>query len=93
MQTRAYLTAESDDTARVEVFEGVTMYGGREGKDAVLSETIRLTGDSVDYVMGAEPDGPYAEADSVLTANGWKREGNWVAGDAVTGTYVRVSRA
>lgn len=91
-ETRAYLTAESDDTARVDVYDDVTLYGGRHGKDPVFSGTFPLTDDGVDYVMGAEPGQPYADADGLLSANGFRRDGVWLSGDVITGTFARVSR-
>lgn len=91
--TRAYIEQVTDDRAAVEVFEDVTMYGGRDGKAPVLSEQFTLEDGGADHVMGAEPEQPYAEADRILAAHGWRREGVWLNGDAVTGIYARVTRA
>ncbi|MGY5627487.1 hypothetical protein ACW7N6_38610 [Streptomyces sp. UC1A3] len=91
--TRAYIEQVTDDRASVMVFEDVTMYGGRDGKTPVLSEQYALEDDGVDYVMGAQPEQPFAEADRILATHGWTREGAWIVGDAVTGIYARVSRA
>lgn len=91
--TRAYITQVADDAAELAVYDGVTMYGGRADKEPVLSEQYTLEDDGVDYVMGAEPGQPYEEADRILAANGFKRDGVWLVGDAVTGICARVPRA
>ena len=97
--TRAYIEQVADDRANVAVYEDVTMYGGRRGKDPVLSEQYTLEDDGVDHLFGAEPEQPFAEpeqpfaeADRILAAHGWKRGGGWVVGDAITGIYARVAR-
>lgn len=90
-ETRAYLTHEADDLLRVTVHEGATLYS--KGAPTEASWTIPLTDDGRDYVMGAQPEQPFVDADRVLAENGWTREGPWAVGDVVTGTYATITRA
>lgn len=92
METRAYLIATSQTEALVTVHENATMYH----PGTPLPEqfwTYPFTDDGRDYILGAEPQQPYADADRLLADNGWRREGPWAVGDVVNGTYARVSRA
>ncbi|MER7488735.1 hypothetical protein ABTY20_23080 [Streptomyces sp. NPDC126497] len=89
-ETRAYIEQITDDRANLAVYEGVTMYGGR--KDPAWSEQYTLEDDGVDHLFAAQPEQPFTEADRILAAHGFKREGVWVVGDAITGTYARISR-
>lgn len=92
METRAYITTEDENLLRLTVREGCTLYSGGEPAEG-QSWTFPLIDDGRDYVMGAQPDQPYLDADRVLAEHGWTREGPWAVGDAITGAYATITRA
>ncbi len=91
METRAYLSADDEATFRVTVYPEASLYSRGEPAEG-QSWSFPLIKNDADYVMGAQPEQPYEDADAVLSEHGWTREGRWVSGDVFTGTYVRVSR-
>lgn len=93
MELRAYITRDAaDDQLRVTVHEDCTLYS-KGVPNSTLSWAIPLTDDGTDYVMGAQPEQPFEDADRTLAEHGWTREGSWALGDVVTGTYARIARA
>jgi hypothetical protein len=91
MGTRAYLTHDSETALRVTVHEGCALYSdGTPNLDQ--SWVFAATDDGVDHLFGAQPERPFRDADRILAEHGWKREGSWMIGDAVTGTYARIAR-
>jgi hypothetical protein len=93
METRAYITHEPDGQLRVTVHEGCTLYS--EGDvDPNQSWVYPRVNDGVDHVMSAQPDQPFADADSILAEHGWTRESpRWLVGDVIIGTYARITRS
>lgn len=91
METRAYLTHDNETTLRVTVHENCTIYSdGTAVSDQ--SWTFPLADDGTWHLFGSQSDEPFENADRVLIEHAWTREGRWVVGDVVTGTYARVSR-
>lgn len=90
METRAYLTPESGNRLRLDIRENCTLYS--KGAE-VFWVTFPFVDDGKDHIMGSQPEQPFTDADRVLAGHGWKREGRWVIGDVVTGTYARIIRA
>jgi hypothetical protein len=88
---RAYITHDDETTLRVTVHADARLYNTGT-PDPDQSWTYRLVEDNVDHLFGAQPDQPFEDADRILAEHGWKREGRWLIGDAVTGTSARIAR-
>ena len=86
---RACLTRETQELLRVTVHKNTRLYSkGDPGE----SWTFPVRDDGVTYLLDAQPERPFIDADRILAENGWTREGRWVVGDVVTGTYATISR-
>jgi hypothetical protein len=92
MEIRAYIARDdSDQQLRVTVHEDCTLYS-RGVPNWTMSWAFPLADDGVDHLFGAQPEQPFEDADRILAEHGWTREGRWVSGDVVTGTYARITR-
>lgn len=92
METRAYITYETDDLLRVTVHENCGLYSDGAAV-AGASWTYPFVDDGKDHLFGAQPEQVFIGADRVLAEHGWTREEPWGVGDVVTGTYASITRA
>lgn len=91
MELRAYIGHDAEGLLRVTVHEDCTLYS-KGSPVPEQSWSFPLVGDGVDHLFGAQPEQPFEDADRILAEHAWTREGRWVSGDVVTGTYARITR-
>lgn len=92
METRAYIAHDSETVLRVTVHTGAGLYT-QGTPDPDQSWTYPATDDGRVPLFGAQPEQPFEDADRILAEHGWTREGRWLVGDVITGTYARICRA
>lgn len=89
METRAYLTHDSETVLRVTVHTDCALYSKGDA-DPDQSWTFPAVDDGKAHTFGSQPDQPFEDADRILADHGWKREGRWLVG---TRAHARICRA